>query len=1685
MAEKGRYIKRAAREPLVTISHQCEWGVCALVPALSSLTGNPLRSRFGAAMVTSRPPGVLLTVAVVLLRLCIGVIAQAEDEAFTNGLTAVDIIRIGDEDDDMIVGVAGNDYPTYAEVPDTSFRCEDQQSPGYFADQEAECQVFHICVAQGRRIQKFSFLCPNGTIFDQQYLVCVWWYSFDCAQASQFYSVNDGVFSDTGSAASPDGSNVGNPRFSGATGSVGGQPGSPREGGSAGSGSGFPNQGLGGSTGQAGLAGQPGSLGQPGSGGQGTAFGGPGSTDGFGPADRRPGSTGGAGTRDGRPGPTGGAGTRDGRPGSIGGAGTRDGRLVRPGSTGGAGTRDGRPGSTGGAGTRDGRPGSTGGAGTRDGRPGSTGGAGTRDGRPGSAGRGQESLGPQGGFPATQGGFPRPSASGQPGQNNFGQNVADFPRQTQGQGGFGSPGLSGNAINQNGFGPGQNIGDSGLGQVQGSSGPGQAGFSSQQPGRGIGQNGLGLSQQQPGQTEFGTTQGSFGPQRPSSSPGQAGFGQGQRGSTPGQSGFEQTGFGPGQNQASLGLGQNQRQPTPGQSGFSSGQPGSAPGQNDFGSGQAFIPGQGLTGSTPSQGGIGSGQTGFSGPGQTGTTQSQGFGPGQTQTGFRPGQTQQQIWARSGDLGQVRLKQDLGQVRRKQDLGQVRRKQDLGQVRLKQDLGQVRHSPDLDKARSNQRQTDFGPGQNQIGFGSTQTGPGLGFDAGQSQPGSTPGQGGFAPGQAGYSGPSQTGSGQSQPAFGTGQTQTGSTPGFGSGQTGFGPGLSQAGQRQTGFGPGQSQLGSGPGVGPTRGDQSGGQFGQSGFSSPGQVGTGPSQAGIGIGQTALNQGRPTQNEGSSGPEQNTYQPNLGQAVPQGQGQGGIGQNQLQFDAVPGQDQSGIGQNQGQFGTGLGQNQFAPNQGQGGFGTGPGQFGQREIVAGQTQPGFGPGQNQNEYQSDQQQTSFGPDVSSQSDQGSPSFGTDLNQGDVGLGVSNVIQDGISNQGSTRQTGDSQGQDIGYNYPTPETSLFIGSGPAQADFGTSGIDGTLDVQDLNQDEILLIDDQDSFDGSYQGEGGFQQPGQQTDFSSNNIGNTGISGNPNEFLLIENQDPAINIGNIQDEIIVQHSEIPTSGGNLNNFGNTAILTGDTGTNAFNPNAQGNSGYQNEQIQGNQDFQVNNNAQGNEILLTDDNVGFSGNQNIAEGNGYSYPDPSSVSTGTSLNDNQQTFSVNVPLPPQSLGPITSGLPGVSDDTIFIFTSNNDNDNLGTTPYSDLPASKPASESHSQAEAPVPAGGFEPAITNFGSVSPGGLTQTTSGDFGLSSTGGITSNNAGGVPLPPQDYIPPTQEFAAQEITNSQGSPQFSFSGSSSGNISPNTFSFSSTPVSLTDSLKQEVVAPVTQEADSRFTFPSQPSIGSTLDFSTLEQGYLPPVDNAGISNNIQPSNSPSLPELSPGSISFPSSSPSPFPGSGFSSTASSPSSSYPGDSTSSLEPSVSTSPQNPISFNPVSSVSSQSLPAGSPISGNGVNVGTTQSFPAGSGNAASGGNFGNVGNQQGGQQAISTPLDLGYLPPVSEFTRNTRQTGQHDNKIYVTPLPGVEKSFREVSGRRAFRPSVRITDGMDKLEFKPKTPAKPFGRVFFPSNRRSDTAPVRYIDNSRKSFVATSSSPFNPFNQYSLSLRS
>ena len=78
--------------------------------------------------------------------------------------------------EETIPGVPGDDYPIYGEVPQTSFLCDGLADGGYYGDPEAECQAFHICANDGNGGRtKYSFLCPNGTLFQQQYFVCDWW----------------------------------------------------------------------------------------------------------------------------------------------------------------------------------------------------------------------------------------------------------------------------------------------------------------------------------------------------------------------------------------------------------------------------------------------------------------------------------------------------------------------------------------------------------------------------------------------------------------------------------------------------------------------------------------------------------------------------------------------------------------------------------------------------------------------------------------------------------------------------------------------------------------------------------------------------------------------------------------------------------------------------------------------------------------------------------------------------------------------------------------------------------------------------------------------------------------------------------------------------------------------------------------------------------------------------------------------------------------------------------------------------------------------------------------------------------------------------------------------------------------------------------------------------------------------
>merc|ERR1711971_1329877 len=119
------------------------------------------------------------------------------DTAASDPAGALDMLQ------NAIPGVPGEDYPIYAEVPESGFTCDGQVDGGYYSDPEAECQVFHICTADGAGgLAKYSFLCPNGTLFNQNYLICDWWFNFDCSTAADLYSLND-EYAAEGAASDP------------------------------------------------------------------------------------------------------------------------------------------------------------------------------------------------------------------------------------------------------------------------------------------------------------------------------------------------------------------------------------------------------------------------------------------------------------------------------------------------------------------------------------------------------------------------------------------------------------------------------------------------------------------------------------------------------------------------------------------------------------------------------------------------------------------------------------------------------------------------------------------------------------------------------------------------------------------------------------------------------------------------------------------------------------------------------------------------------------------------------------------------------------------------------------------------------------------------------------------------------------------------------------------------------------------------------------------------------------------------------------------------------------------------------------------------------------------------------------------------------------------------------------------
>ncbi|EFX79931.1 hypothetical protein DAPPUDRAFT_52062 [Daphnia pulex] len=95
---------------------------------------------------------------------------------------------------ESIPGEPEFDYPILDKIPSTSFKCAGQRNAGYYADVETRCQVFHVCtnIPDAEPI-KASFLCPNGTIFNQEVFVCQWWTDVNCATSPQFFDLNKNI----------------------------------------------------------------------------------------------------------------------------------------------------------------------------------------------------------------------------------------------------------------------------------------------------------------------------------------------------------------------------------------------------------------------------------------------------------------------------------------------------------------------------------------------------------------------------------------------------------------------------------------------------------------------------------------------------------------------------------------------------------------------------------------------------------------------------------------------------------------------------------------------------------------------------------------------------------------------------------------------------------------------------------------------------------------------------------------------------------------------------------------------------------------------------------------------------------------------------------------------------------------------------------------------------------------------------------------------------------------------------------------------------------------------------------------------------------------------------------------------------------------------------------------------------
>merc|ERR1711953_306503 len=96
-----------------------------------------------------------------------------------NSVIAQDYEYEYEEDPNAIEGLTASAADLLDKPYDDGFNCDQQDAGyGYYADTLNDCKVFHICNPVYNndggldRMDKYSFVCGEGTVFDQQTLTC-------------------------------------------------------------------------------------------------------------------------------------------------------------------------------------------------------------------------------------------------------------------------------------------------------------------------------------------------------------------------------------------------------------------------------------------------------------------------------------------------------------------------------------------------------------------------------------------------------------------------------------------------------------------------------------------------------------------------------------------------------------------------------------------------------------------------------------------------------------------------------------------------------------------------------------------------------------------------------------------------------------------------------------------------------------------------------------------------------------------------------------------------------------------------------------------------------------------------------------------------------------------------------------------------------------------------------------------------------------------------------------------------------------------------------------------------------------------------------------------------------------------------------------------------------------------------